>query len=296
MLKSKRKEDEKKMEIVTDPQEFQKRAFADRAAGLKTALVPTMGFLHEGHKSLMEYARQNADRVYASVFVNPTQFGPTEDLEDYPRDLEHDAQLAESAGVDILFVPEARKIYAANHAAWVEVPQLAEHLCGQSRPIHFRGVATVVSILLHLAMPSIAIFGEKDWQQQAILRRMVRDLWIPTEIVARPIVREADGLAKSSRNLYLTESERKQAPGLHAGLLHLAKKAKNGERDVAELRKELEKYFAEHVPAGKIDYIEFVNPEEIQPVTRLEGPTLVAIAVALGKARLIDNQLLLGED
>lgn len=284
------------MQIVTDPREFQKIALADRMAGTTTALVPTMGYLHAGHLSLMRWARENADKVYASIFVNPTQFGPDEDLAAYPRDLERDAKLAEEAGVDVLFAPEPGAIYAENHAAWVEVPKLAKLLCGKSRPIHFRGVATVVSILLHLAMPTKAVFGQKDWQQLALLRRMARDLFIPTEIVGRPIVREEDGLALSSRNVYLTREDRAAAPHLQAGLKYISELVEGGERSAAALRQKLEAYYAEHIPGGEIDYIEFVDPDEIEAVGTLTGPTLVAIAVRLGKARLLDNRLLLEND
>ncbi|NJB68150.1 pantoate--beta-alanine ligase [Desulfobaculum xiamenense] len=280
------------MQIITDPREFQNIAMAERAAGRTTALVPTMGYLHDGHKSLITHARANADRVYVSVFVNPTQFGPNEDLAAYPRDLDHDAKLAEAAGADILFAPKPEDIYPEDHATWVEVPSLAKHLCAKSRPIHFRGVATVVSILLHLALPTFAVFGQKDWQQLALLRRMARDMHMPTEIVGCPIVREADGLALSSRNVYMTPEQRACAPHLRKGILHIADLAAKGERNAAALREALTAYYAKHIPMGVIDYIEFVHPENIVPVTRLDEPTLVAIAVSIGKSRLLDNMLI----
>ena len=277
---------------IDDPQTFQQLAMADRAQGLTTALVPTMGYFHEGHLSLMRWARDNADRVYVSLFVNPTQFGPDEDLDAYPRDEEKDARLAAEAGVDALFTPSSDTLYAPNHATWVQVPALAEHLCGKSRPVHFRGVATVVSILLNLAQPSFAVFGQKDWQQLALIRRIVRDLRIPTRIEGRPIVREADGLARSSRNVYLSEAGRTQAPGLHKGLEHLLTLVRDGEQDTDKLKDALRAYYAEHVPDGEIDYAELMDPDDIQPVERVTGPTLAAVAVQLGKARLIDNMLL----
>ncbi len=280
------------MERIVDPKEFQRRCMADRAEGLRTALVPTMGFLHAGHASLLRWARENADRVYLSVFVNPTQFGPGEDLEAYPRDEEHDLDLAESCGVDRVFTPEPGSVYDSGHATWVEVPPLARHLCGVARPVHFRGVATVVSILLNLAQPTLAVFGQKDWQQLALIRRMVRDLHIPTRIEGRPIVREADGLALSSRNVYLAPAERAQAPGLHQGLLEAARLAGQGLREAAAVKGAIAAYYAQHVPLGEVDYIEIVDPDTIEPVQALTGPALAAVAVRLGKARLIDNELL----
>lgn len=281
------------MDIITDPKRFQERAMADRAAGLTTALVPTMGYFHDGHVSLMRHARQNADRLYVSLFVNPTQFGPGEDLDAYPRDPERDAEKAREAGVDVLFTPAKDAVYAPDHATAVEVPSLAENLCGKSRPVHFRGVATVVTILLNLAQPTIAVFGEKDWQQLALIRRMVRDLHMPTRIVGRPIHREADGLAMSSRNVYLTEAERAQAPALHQGLLAAAALAQSGETSAQQVKKVIAAHYAEHVPAGEVDYIELVDADTIQPVDAVTPRTLAAVAVRLGKARLIDNQLLL---
>lgn len=275
-----------------DPNTFQQLATADRAGGLVTALVPTMGFFHDGHLSLMRWARDNADRVYVSLFVNPSQFGPDEDLEAYPRDLERDAALAAGAGVDVLFTPSPDVLYAPDHATWVQVPALAEHLCGAQRPVHFRGVATVVTMLLNLAQPSLAVFGQKDWQQLALIRRMVRDLHVPTRIVGRPIAREADGLALSSRNVYLEPEHRAQAPGLHEGLMHIRALAREGQREAARLKQALADFYAEHVPDGIIDYVELVDPDAIRPVERVDGPTLAAVAVRLGRARLIDNQLI----
>ncbi|WP_461209622.1 pantoate--beta-alanine ligase [Desulfocurvus sp. DL9XJH121] len=280
------------MQRLNDPAAFQRQAMDHRAQGLTTALVPTMGFFHDGHLSLMRWARENADRVYVSLFVNPTQFGPDEDLAAYPRDLERDAALAEEAGVDVLFTPTPETLYAPDHATWVQVPPLAEHLCGASRPVHFRGVATVVTMLLNLAQPSVAVFGQKDWQQLALIRRMVRDLHMPVRIEGRPIAREADGLALSSRNVYLTPAHRAQAPGLRRGLLVLEGLVQGGERDADRLKEALAAYYARHVPDGEIDYVELVDPDAIRPVELVAGPVLAAVAVRLGKARLIDNLLI----
>ncbi|MEW5774501.1 MAG: pantoate--beta-alanine ligase [Thermodesulfobacteriota bacterium] len=284
------------MRVVTDPGEFSALCRQDRCAGLITALVPTMGYFHAGHLSLMDHARSRAGRVYVSLFVNPTQFGPGEDLAAYPRDLDRDAALAESRGVDLLFAPEPGAMYAPDHATVVQVPALAEHLCGQSRPVHFQGVATVVAKLLILAAPSLAVFGQKDWQQLALVRRMARDLFLPTEILGRPIVREQDGLAMSSRNVYLTPEERAQAPQIRAGLLLVRERYAAGERDPAALRQVLAAHLAERLPLGAPDYLEFVDRDSIQPVAAADERTLAAVAVRLGRARLIDNIILAGDE
>jgi len=282
--------------IVTDPGQFQALCRQDRCAGKSTALVPTMGYFHAGHLSLMDFARAKAQRVYVSLFVNPTQFGPGEDLEAYPRDFDRDAALAESHGVDLLFAPEPESIYPPGHATLVKVPALAEHLCGQSRPVHFQGVATVVAKLLILAQPAMAVFGQKDWQQLALIRRMVRDLFLPTEIVGRPIVREPDGLAMSSRNVYLSPEERAQAPQIRAGLLLVRERYADGERNPAALREILARHLAERLPLGEPDYLEFVDRDSIQPQAAADDRTLAAAAVRLGRARLIDNILLAGDE
>lgn len=284
------------MRIVTDPGQFQAHCHKDRCAGLTTALVPTMGYFHAGHLSLMDHARSKAERVYVSLFVNPTQFGPGEDLEAYPRDFDRDASLAEARGVDVFFAPEPEAMYPPGHATLVKVPALAEHLCGQSRPVHFQGVATVVAKLLILAQPSLAVFGQKDWQQLALIRRMARDLFLPTEIVGRPIVREPDGLALSSRNVYLSPEERAQAPQIRAGLLLVREGYAAGERDPDALRRVLARHLAERLPLGEPDYLEFVDRDRIQPVAAADDRTLAAAAVRLGRARLIDNILLAGDE
>lgn len=280
------------MEIIKDPKAFQNICFADRCNGLNTALVPTMGFFHEGHLSLIQWARENSDRVYVSLFVNPTQFGPDEDLDAYPRDEARDARLAEEAGCDVLFAPAPEAMYPAGHATAVEVPKLAKHLCGASRPVHFKGVATVVTMLLNLATPTYAMFGEKDRQQLVLVKRMVQDLRINTTIVGRPIVREADGLAKSSRNAYLTEAERAQAPHINEGLQAARRRVEQGETGAAEIKAGILAHIRETMPLGQADYVEIVDGETMQPIGAVSSGAVAAVAVQLGKARLIDNIVL----
>ena len=283
------------MDIIRDPKAFQDLSWNWRCAGLNTVLVPSMGFFHAGHLRLMDAARQRAGsmgKVMVSLFVNPTQFGPGEDLAAYPRDFDRDRDLAASRGVDVLFAPEPEAMYAPDAATWVEVPSLSTGLCGVSRPIHFRGVATVVSKLFMLAMPRAAVFGQKDWQQLAVIRRMVRDLNIPVEIVGHPIVREADGLAMSSRNVYLTPEERRLAPAIHAGLEQARNSAQAGETSSESILGAFAAHLSEHLPTARIDYAQIIHPDNLVPLERVEGPTLMAVAVFLGKARLIDNMLL----
>ena len=263
-----------------------------RTEGLRIALVPTMGYFHEGHLSLMRRARSLADRVVVSRFVNPTQFGPAEDLDAYPRDAERDIALAEAEGVDALFQPAPEAMYAPDHATWVEVPELSRGLCGLTRPVHFRGVCTVVLKLFMLTGADIAVFGQKDWQQQAILRRMVRDLDVPVRIETRETVREADGLALSSRNVYLSPDERAHAPEIRKALLYAQKLAQSGETSVKLLREAVLRRWAEFLPMGRLDYLSIVHPESMTPLTEVTGPALMACAVRIGKARLIDNILL----
>ena len=280
------------MQIFTDPQALAAQCRAWHEAGDDIALVPTMGYYHAGHEDLMTCARGLAKRLVVSLFVNPAQFGPNEDLAAYPRDAERDAAIAAAHGADALFMPEPSAMYAPDHATWVEVPALASGLCGASRPIHFRGVCTVVLKLLLLTGADVAVFGEKDWQQQAIIRRMVRDLNVPVRIVARPTTREADGLAMSSRNVYLTPDERAVAPQIRAALLAAREAAADGETDVARLRELVLRHWKEHLPGGEVDYLEIVHPESLEPLESADGPALMACAVKLGKARLIDNILL----
>lgn len=280
------------MQIFTSPQELAAQCRAWHAAGEDIALVPTMGYYHAGHEDLMAHGRSLARRLVVSLFVNPTQFGPGEDLEAYPRDAERDSAIAARHGADALFMPEPASMYAPDHATWVEVPELARGLCGASRPVHFRGVCTVVLKLFLLTQADVAVFGQKDWQQQAILRRMARDLNVPVRIETRETVREPDGLALSSRNVYLTPEERAQAPEIRKGLLYAQKLAREGETGVNLLREAVLRRWAERLPLGRLDYLSIVHPESLAPLDDVTGPALMACAVRMGKARLIDNILL----
>jgi len=280
------------MQIFTNPRELAAQCKAWHCAGDDIALVPTMGYYHQGHEDLMAYARTQAKRLVVSLFVNPTQFGPGEDLEEYPRNAERDADIARSHGADALFMPQPETMYAQDHATWVEVPELSRGLCGLTRPVHFRGVCTVVLKLFMLTGADVAVFGQKDWQQQAVLRRMVRDLDVPVRIETRETVREADGLALSSRNVYLSPDERAHAPEIRKALLYAQKLAQNGEISVKLLREAVLRRWAEFLPMGRLDYLSIVHPESMAPLTEVTGPALMACAVRMGKARLIDNILL----
>ena len=255
--------------------------------GKSVGFVPTMGYLHEGHKSLIDAARRENDKVVVSIFVNPMQFGPTEDLDSYPRDLNRDAKLCEDAGVDVIFHPEAEEMYADGFCSYVDMNGLTTELCGKTRPIHFRGVQTVVLKLFHIVTPDRAYFGQKDAQQLAIIRKMVQDLNFDIQIVGCPIIREEDGLAKSSRNTYLSEEERKAA-------LCLSKAVKAGQETICKGIKAEEvltkmREIIEAEPLAKIDYVSMVDALDMQPVEIVEKDVLVAMAVYIGKTRLIDN-------
>lgn len=280
------------MEILSTLEDIKKRCCELKKQGKTIALVPTMGFLHAGHVSLITKARQLADIVVVSRFVNPTQFAPTEDLDAYPNDPERDHSMTANAGTDILFEPPAAAMYYADHATWVEVPELAKGLCGITRPTHFRGVCTVVTKLFNLIQPDFACFGEKDYQQLTIIRRMVRDLNMPVEIVGCPLVREEDGLAMSSRNAYLTKEERALAPHIRKGLLHLQDMAKQGECSAQKLYAAFAEYIADNIPAARIDYVSMVDEDSLAPLETLKDRAVVAVAVYLGKARLLDNILI----
>lgn len=280
------------MQIYTIPAEISDQCRKWQAEGKTIALVPTMGYYHKGHESLMRQARNCADKVVVSLFVNPTQFGPAEDLDSYPRDFERDCMIAEKNGVDAIFCPDSAAMYEENHAAWVEVPTLASGLCGASRPGHFRGVCTVVLKLFMITRADTAFFGQKDWQQQAIIKRMVRDLNIPLQVISLPIVRENDGLALSSRNVYLSENERAQAPYIYKGLELGRTLAAAGEKNAEKLRTAILTYWAENLPLGKPDYLSVIHPDSLEILKEVNGPALIACAVHLGKARLIDNILL----
>lgn len=263
-----------------------------KAQGLSVALVPTMGYLHEGHKSLMERAGKENDKVVVSIFVNPMQFGPNEDLEAYPRDIDRDARICEAAGVDLIFHPEEEEMYGPDFHSFVDMTVLPEQLCGKSRPVHFRGVQTVVSKLFHIIPAGRAYFGQKDAQQLAIIRRMVIDLDFDIEIIGCPIIREEDGLAKSSRNTYLSVEERKQAVILNQSLEEAMKAIDAGEKDAAKV-KQLITDKLNTCPLAKIDYVEVVSFDNIQPIEKIEGAVLIAIAVYIGTTRLIDNRIIM---
>lgn len=276
------------MKIVKTIQEVRDAVKEWKAQGLSVGFVPTMGYLHEGHESLINKAVENNDRVVVSIFVNPMQFGPTEDLDKYPRDLERDSKLCERAGANLIFHPEKEEMYFDDFSSYVDINGLSDELCGKSRPVHFRGVCTVVTKLFNIVNPDRAYFGEKDAQQLAIIRRFVRDLNIDVEIIGCPIIREDDGLAKSSRNTYLSKEER-QAALILSQSLNLAKDAiAGGEKDSKTVIELISKNI-EKEPLAKIDYIEVVDSLSMKPVEKIEKSVLVAIAVYIGKTRLIDN-------
>ncbi len=262
-----------------------------RANGQRLGLVPTMGALHEGHLSLVRVAKARCDTVAVSLFVNPTQFGPNEDLAKYPRPYERDRELLEKEGVAILFAPSAEEMYPKGEATRVVVEGLSERLDGRSRPGHFRGVTTVVSKLFHIIEPDVAFFGQKDAAQSAVIRRMVSDLNFPVEIVICPIVREPDGLAMSSRNAYLNPDERQRALALHRSLNRVEDEFRAGERSAARLIAAATKVFAPE-PQIRLDYFEIVDPDTLDPVEQIERPALVAVAAYVGSTRLIDNRIL----
>ncbi len=278
------------MNIVHTVNEVRAQVKEWRAAGLSVGLVPTMGYLHEGHKSLIDRAVKENDRVVVSVFVNPMQFGPTEDLASYPRDLNRDAALCEAAGADLIFNPEPENMYSSDFSSFIDMSTLTKGLCGKSRPIHFRGVCTVVGKLFNIVQPDKAYFGQKDAQQLAVIRHMVNDLNFNLEIVGCPIIREEDGLAKSSRNTYLSPEERQAALILSKSLERGRELIEAGERD-AETIKQAITDLIQTEPLAKIDYVELVDWNTLEPVERIEGPVLNAIAVYIGKTRLIDNHI-----
>lgn len=256
--------------------------------GQKIGLVPTMGYLHDGHLTLVKQACKNNDLVVVSIFVNPIQFGPNEDYESYPRDLARDSQLAFKAGAAVIFAPTVQEMYPDSNFASVEVAVLGENLCGSSRPGHFRGVTTVVSKLFNIVQPDQAFFGEKDAQQLAIIKRMVQDLNFPVQIVPVPIVRESDGLALSSRNVYLSSEQREKATVLYRSLLAARDAFKTGERDSSKIKQLVTDIISE-VAGAQIEYVEITDTEKLQPVQTLGKSSLVALAVRFGITRLIDN-------
>ncbi|MDE6851644.1 MAG: pantoate--beta-alanine ligase, partial [Lachnospiraceae bacterium] len=276
------------MKIVETIAEVRAQVRAWRREGLSVGLVPTMGYLHEGHQSLIDRAAAENDCVVVSVFVNPMQFGVGEDLESYPRDMDRDAAICEKAGASLIFHPEPSEMYPEDFSSFVDMSTLTGGLCGKSRPIHFRGVCTVVSKLFNIVTPDRAYFGQKDAQQLAVIRHMVSDLSYGIEIVGCPIVREEDGLAKSSRNTYLNPQERQAALVLSRSLAVGRELLKNGETSAEKIRQEIICQI-ETEPMAKIDYVEIVDWKNLEPVETIDGPVLVAIAVYIGKTRLIDN-------
>jgi len=279
------------MEIIQTPEEMQQRALELKRAGRVVGFVPTMGFLHEGHLSLMRLARERCDVLVASIFINPAQFGPNEDLDAYPRDFERDEALCGREGVDVVFYPNAGNMYAAAASVWVDEEALSGVLCGASREGHFRGVCTVVAKLFNLVQPDLAVFGEKDAQQLRIIERMVRDLNFPVEIIRGPIIRESDGLAMSSRNKYLSRRQREEALCLRRALDQALVLFGQGERSAKVLRQAMANLI-EPVSGAEIDYIEMVDDGSLAAVDEIKGDVLVVLAVEIGSTRLIDNAVL----
>lgn len=276
------------MEILKTVNEVRARIREWKKQGYSIGFVPTMGYLHEGHASLLRKAKEECDKVVASIFVNPMQFGANEDLDSYPRDLQADAGLCESLGVDLIFNPEPEEMYADGFCSFVDMNGLTKELCGKSRPVHFRGVCTVVCKLFNIVTPDKAFFGQKDAQQLAVIRRMTKDLNMDIQIIGCPIIREKDGLAKSSRNVYLNEEERRAALILSQTIRLGEQMIKDGVTDTKELIASMKENIAKE-PLAKIDYVEAVCMDTIEKTDKIEGSVLVAMAVYIGKTRLIDN-------
>ncbi len=277
------------MQIINSPEEMQKTALELRRQGRKIGFVPTMGFLHAGHISLVELAHREADVVVLSIFVNPRQFGPKEDLAKYPHDLGRDSELCRQNGVDIIFHPSAQEMYSSNFKVFIDENDLAKRLCGASRPGHFSGVLTVVGKLFNLVLPDAAVFGQKDAQQAALVRRMINDLDFPVRLIVAPIVREKDGLAMSSRNVYLSPDERRDALCLSAALKLARRLYRSGERDCVAIKAAMALLIAE-VKSASVDYIEIVGAHDFRPAHHIENEDILAVlAVRIGSTRLIDN-------
>ena len=276
------------MQIATTINEVRTQVKAWKKEGCSVGFVPTMGYLHEGHGSLISRARKENDRVVVSIFVNPMQFGPGEDLESYPRDLDKDSAYCESLGADLIFHPEPEEMYTDGFCSYVDMSVLTEELCGLSRPVHFRGVCTVVNKLFNIVQPDRAYFGQKDAQQLAIIRRMVQDLNMDLEIIGCPIVREEDGLAKSSRNTYLSAEERQAALVLSKAVKLGQELVAGGETDAKNIVSEMSALIAKE-PLARIDYVKAVDGLTMQQIDTVKAPMLVALAVYIGKTRLIDN-------
>lgn len=279
------------MQIIKSIREMQQLSDRLRREGKIIGFVPTMGFLHEGHLSLMRIARPKCDALVVSIFVNPTQFGPNEDLDKYPRDFERDERLCREEKVDVVFYPDRNSMYPEPYHTFVNVERLSETMCGLSRPGHFRGVATVVGKLFNIVKPHLAVFGEKDYQQAVIIRQMVKDLNFDVEILTGPIVREPDGLAMSSRNKYLSHQERKTALVLYKSLTLAQKLAREGNDD-ADFVYDRMRELIQNTKGAVIDYIAIVDGQTLQPVERIGNKTLIALAVKIGQTRLIDNTVI----
>lgn len=279
------------MEIIKTKSEMQDWSKAKKNAVKTICLVPTMGYLHQGHISLMEKGKPLSDELVLSIFVNPTQFGPNEDLDSYPSNIENDLALAEKAGVTAVFLPSKNSIYPENYQTEIRLKNLPDFLCGKFRPVHFAGVATVVTKLFNIVMPDIAIFGQKDYQQLQIIRQLTLDLDFDIKIIAGDIIREKDGLAMSSRNAYLSESQRKSALSLSKSLALARKLIAEGENNPEVLRDQVET-FIQTFPGTSVEYISFCNPKTLEDVICLENQVLMALAVKIGKTRLIDNTLI----
>lgn len=278
------------MEIIRNVEEMVNKIRIVKNEGKSIGFVPTMGFLHNGHRSLIDEARKNNEIVVVSVFVNPTQFGPTEDFEKYPKDEKMDSELCATAGCDYLFMPHQEEMYGKSYNTYIDVFGLSEGLCGSTRPGHFRGVCTVVLKLFNIVKPNKAYFGQKDAQQLAVIKRMVIDMNIDLEVIGCPIIREIDGLAISSRNTYLCAAERLQALVLSSSLKRAKELIVDGQIDVLTIREEMIKVI-NTAKDSLIDYIEFVDSKTLKPVMEIQGEVLVAIAVKIGKTRLIDNMV-----
>ena len=280
-----------RMKIVKKIKELQTLIEREKKKGEAIGLVPTMGYLHSGHISLIKKGKKDSDLVVVSIYVNPTQFGESEDYKRYPRDLERDSKLAKAAGTDILFVPSNKEIYPDGYCTFIRVEELSEKLCGISRPIHFRGVVTIVAKLFNIIKPDKAYFGWKDAQQLIIIKKMVKDLNIDVEVVGLPTVRERDGLAVSSRNEYLSKEERKIAPVLYQALVKAKRMVDLGENNSAKVLKEAEDIIIK-AKKVKIDYLKAVSLTDLKDVKKIEKNTLIAVAAWIGKTRLIDNMLI----
>ena len=278
------------MQVIKTIREMQKWSMDRKKAGKTVAVVPTMGFLHEGHLSLIDAARANgADAIVVTIFVNPIQFAPNEDFDSYPRDFEHDAALLREKNVDAVFAPAVSEMYPAPVTCMVIENKLSKGLCAKTRPTHFNGVTTVVAKLFNATLPDIAVFGQKDGQQARVIKRMVRDLNFPIRIVISPLIREPDGLARSSRNKYLSEEEHRNALSIFRGLSKLKEEIEGGRTDLAALLAELRASI--EASGGVVDYIEAVDAETLEPKTAIEGAMMFPVAVYFGKTRLIDNIL-----